>query len=192
MYFIPKNSWLFYYGIKISSFTRYIITVITLLIFLMGWYFLVFNLCSRVEKNYEASISQLKIQLETQGTLQKEFAVHESKYEAYKQDLKKLFQQQKSYDEYMSLIFDWIQKHDLILQSYAPSTKIKKPWYDKIPILYSVDGTFNNIVLFLESLGRCPLLLGNISTCSLQKLHNDKLRFTFCWNTLIIDEFCYA
>jgi len=115
----------------------------------------------------EKEIRALEVTANKLQEFQREVALLEARLET----LKRILPQTKETPDLMRKIQALASQSNLLIRKFNPSTPVNKEFYQEWPITVEVEGTYHNLGMFFDRVGRLPRLVnvGNLKVKSQQK-----------------------
>ena len=109
--------------------------------------------------------------LEVTANKLQEFQREVALLEARLETLKRILPQTKETPDLMRKIQALASQSNLLIRKFNPSTPVNKEFYQEWPITVEVEGTYHNLGMFFDRVGRLPRLVnvGNLKVKSQQK-----------------------
>jgi Tfp pilus assembly protein PilO len=177
MYFIPQKLWLFQYAGFFSAPKRYFASFMLMMVLIFFWYFLCFTTLVRFQNFYQQMLSEQRNKLQVYEALKKEYNERQQKIISHQQNLAILYNHQKTFEDRIAILFNVLHQNNLTLQNYSPAPLVQKKNYSKTAVFFVTDGSFEDIMQFLNDLSKATLL-SVIQIISIQKLQKNVLRFS--------------
>lgn len=118
-------------------------------------------------ESLEKEIRALEVTANKLQEFQREVALLEARLET----LKRILPQTKETPDLMRKIQALASQSNLLIKKFNPGTPISKEFYQEWPINVEVEGTYHNLGMFFDRVGRLPRLVnvGNLKIKSQQK-----------------------
>jgi Tfp pilus assembly protein PilO len=191
MDFFFRTSRISYYLLAIPKGLRSFFTLTLLLLIAILWFFFIYKPMNTTINYYVHSIDQLKT---AHAMQEKTIAETTLIQQIICKKQKKLNQVTNAYKKYNSsindsitLLFDLASKSNLTLCSHSPQDTIQSSWYLTHAFKTEFQGSFNNILNFLEALKKTALAF-HMQTFHLYKNDNEVLNLTGTFNLIHLKE----
>lgn len=164
MRFLPNNSRNY-----VSPF-YYILTLITIVLFVTAWWFCCYKPLKIYINWYACHIGYLNRQKNQCLNNLSEYTVLNKEIKELSENIDKKICQASADELYNGLtgIIDCISKHDLTLISCIPEKVESKNWYMKVPFTFSLQGNFFQFVSFFKSIA-CSTQCIRCHWCEIKK-----------------------
>ena len=118
-------------------------------------------------ESLEKEIRALEVTANKLQEFQREVALLEARLET----LKRILPQTKETPDLMRKIQSLASQSNLLIRKFNPSAPVNKEFYQEWPITVEVEGTYHNLGMFFDRVGRLPRLVnvGNLKVKSQQK-----------------------
>lgn len=180
-----------YYLLTVPKKLRYSITLGSLFCIIVLWFFFIYN---PLKTNINATLHNLNHIQSLQASEEKNLAENIVLQEKVNNKQKKFLQAQnnlkknyKSINEIIMIIFNIAHKTNLTVGSYSPQEEVDKFWYRNHSCKTEFQGTYSDILSFLEDLKKSSLFV-YIHAMQIHKINASFLNLVCDFNFIQIKE----
>ena len=139
-----------------------------------GFYYLWYADALEQEKKKTAELQELERNiraLEVTASKLQEFQREVQLLEAKLETLKRILPPEKETPDLMRRVQYLAAQSNLIIRRFTPSTPVNKDFYQEFPINIDVEGTFHNLGMFFDRVGRLSRLV-NVGNARIKAQNN--------------------
>jgi len=153
---------------RLSLLAQMAVAVVVALLIAVGFWYFKLNPMFEEEGQKRTTLDALQRDiraLEVTANKLPEFQREVDRLEKTLETLKRILPPEKEIPDLMRKIQYLAAQSNLAVKKFDPSTPVGRDFYQEIPINIALEGTYHNLGLFFDRLGRLPRLInaGNVS-----------------------------